>query len=574
MFARWHNVRLRSAEKALFQGRVDDALAAILALLDPRAARAEGGGAYLAPPAGLKELLAPLVGDVRAQRLLDELASALLARARVQRQGGRYREALGDIEWVAALGRATEELSALRRQVESELEARAAEDAARQREAGERQAEAARVADVLRAGRLDSVRARVDQVDDPQQRARLAEELAVRERRAAQLLGQADEALRAGDVLLAVRLWQDACERHGETQDSLRLAARLADACRREVAAWHRAGQIGALLAARPGVERLAAIDATLADSQRLIDLAGRAVAQLSAGDHAALRTTLLRLKAGGEASWIEAALDALGRLAAAQDELLASPLGWRAGDPGVVRRTASVPGEPAWSATPTVTELVAAKRAGVEADSDPQALRVTEPLLLLVDGGGSSLLLAREQVRLGRAGASRAAADVPLPGECDAHHADIIRRDEDYFLVAYGVCRVNGRAATHVLLRDGDRVELAEGPRLTFQRPSGKSRSAVLRLSHRSRLADDVSDVVLLADTCVIGAGPHAHVRLREPLGPVVLFEARGVLHARQMGGEGHLLAAPLTVRNGQTVELGGLRFTLKPYAPGRAPN
>ena len=94
----------------------------------------------------------------------------------------------------------------------------------------------------------------------------------------------------------------------------------------------------------------------------------------------------------------------------------------------------------------------------------------------------------------------------MPIPAELKSHHADVVRDGEDYFLVAHGPVRVNRRVVTRTLLRDGDRVVLGEKAKLVFHKPSVKSGTAVLKLSHRCRLAQDVSAVVLFHDTCLIG--------------------------------------------------------------------
>jgi hypothetical protein len=103
----------------------------------------------------------------------------------------------------------------------------------------------------------------------------------------------------------------------------------------------------------------------------------------------------------------------------------------------------------------------------------------------------------------------------------------------------------------------------------LTFHKPSSKSESAVLRLSHRCRLPQDVSDVVLFRDTCLIGPAATCHVRTREDDGQIVLFERGGALYARpiqdaRLGGP-TLRAAPVVA--GQTLEVARLRVTVKPY-------
>jgi hypothetical protein len=193
--------------------------------------------------------------------------------------------------------------------------------------------------------------------------------------------------------------------------------------------------------------------------------------------------------------------------------------------------------------------------------------LHLDRPLLVLVDGGCSALLVRREHVRLGCAGGS-GAVDVPLPADVQSHHAEIVRRGEDYFLTAYGPVTVNRRRVEHTLLRDGDRIVLGDNAKMVFARPSAKSTTAVLRLSHRCRLPQDVSEVILFDETCLIGPVPSCHVRTAEGTGQVVLFERGGGLHARQTAGNGWLNAAARAVPAGQTLDFGDLRVTVKPYA------
>src|SRR5690606_19623966 len=49
------------------------------------------------------------------------------------------------------------------------------------------------------------------------------------------------------------------------------------------------------------------------------------------------------------------------------------------------------------------------------------------DPLLMLVDGTGSSLVIAGDIVRIGRAG-GLAGIDVPIPADIQSHHADVER--------------------------------------------------------------------------------------------------------------------------------------------------
>ncbi len=514
MFARWLFVRLSAAEKALRQGRIDEAYAA--------ATKPE------------------LRDDPRAGRLLDELVKPLAARARLHRQAGRWRDALADLDRLVAVGRATPEVQALRQQVVDEMRAHAGE-------AAERQEAVDRVAEHVKAGRLETGRLDLGRVEDPQKREELAAELDARMQRASQLLNQAGQALAAGDVLAAARFWQEACER-GRTQAVDDFAARLATACRASIERWVDEGRIDCLGAARPALSALAPIVPTVVELGRLIELCHRAVRQFSTDEYAGLRETLLRLKAARGAEWVKTALAAVAAIAAGRETLLASPLGLFA-SVGPAGRPAEAP------ATPVQAQPGSA-----------DAIRLERPLLVLVDGGGSGLLVRRDLVRVGRGGS--AAVDVPIPGDLQSHHADIIRRGEDYFLTAYGPAQVNGRRVEHTLLRDGDRIVLGTSVKMVFSKPSAKSESAVLRLGQRCRLAQDVSDVVLFRDTCLVGPSPSCHLRMHEGHGQAVLFESGGELHARQTAGNDWQMAAPRAVLTGEALELGDVRVTVKPYA------
>jgi hypothetical protein len=489
MFARWLFVRLSAAEKALRQGRIDEAYAA--------ATQPE------------------LRDDSRAGRLLDELAKPFVARARLHRQAGRWADALADLDRLAAVGRAGPEVQALRQQIVDEMRAQAGE-------AADRQEAANRVAQAV--------------------------ELDARRQRTSQLLGQADQALTAGDVFAAARFWQEAGQR-GRGPGTDEFAVRLAAACRESIERWIDEGRLDRLGPARTALGALTPIVPTVSESERLVELCHRALRQFSTDDYSGLRETLLRLKAArGDAAWVKTALAAVADITAGREALLASPLGLFA--------SVSHTGQPA-----AVLAAPAPREPG-----SPDAIRLERPLLVLVDGGGSGLLVRRDLVRLGRGGS--AAVDVPIPGDLQSHHADIIRRGEDYFLTAYGPAQVNGKRVEHMLLRDGDRIVLGTGVKMVFNKPSAKSESAVLRLAQRCRLAQDVSDVVLFRDTCLVGPTPSCHLRMHEGHGQAVLFERGGGLHARQTAGTDWQMAAPRAVPAGEALELGDVRVTVKPYA------
>ncbi len=565
MFARWLFVRLSAAERALREGRLDDVCAAV-AQEDVRQ-------------------------HARGQRLLDELVRPLLARARLHRQAGRFAEAQADLDRVEAFGRGGPEVEALRQQIAVDAQQKANEYQRKAENAADRREAVGRAAQELAAGRLETLRVDLQRVQDTEHRAALGEELKARLERAGQVLVQAATALERGDWLAAARLWQDACGRFGRSRESDEFAVRLAALAPQCTAEWLEHGRLDCLLGAGPAFGGLLLLVPAVAESQKVVELCGRAAAQFGAADYTGLRQTLVRLKGGrGAVEWLDRALAALADLTAAQEKLLASPLGLYASVPGSKGARwegeyGGAAGQEAGAARPTPSwhpealNSVALRQVPV----DPNAVRLDRPLLMLVDGGGSSLLVSAERVRLGRAGGSTA-VDVGLPCDVQSHHAEIVRHGEDYFLTAYGPVEVNGRRVEHTLLRDGDRLLLggvagARGPggagsavhagsaRLVFARPSAKSASAVLRLSHRCRMAQDVGDVVLFRDTCLVGAGANCHLRTHEGDVQFVLFERGGALCARQTAGNGWLSAPARAVKAGETLDFADVRVTVRPY-------
>lgn len=521
MLSRWLFARLRTAEAALQAGRLDEAFARMVDAADR---------------------------DERQQReLAARLGQALLARARLAAQAGRYREALADLDRLATLGAITDDARALRARVEAEFAAGNArqihEDAA-----------ARRAADALQAGRLESARAEVDRLADPRRREELREQLDARVRRGDALLDQATDALKRGDVLAACRLWEDACGRHGMTPQSGQAGHDIAAALRQAVAEWFDGGLLDRVRTAIGLAPRLRAQAPSLAESEKLAELARRAGEQLSAMDLVRLRETLLRLRAAApQARWTAGALTSVDRMLALHGELLAGPLGL----------LASGFEKPRENRIPQAHE---SSQTIADGSGSP---RLDRPLLLLIDGTGSAALFASERLKIGRAGGS-VNVDIALPADVNSHHADLVRSGEDYFLTAHGPTRVNGRDVTRTLLHDGDRIVFGTTGKVTFRRPSVRSETAVLVLGDRCRMAQDVSRVVLFRETCLVGPSGGAHLETREGDARVVLFEKAGRLWARLTARDQRPAGPPQALPTGKPFELGDLRITVKPYDPG----
>lgn len=463
MLGRWSNARLRAAERALAAGRLDEALAAAT---HPSVAKHRKVG-----------------------RLLDQLTPALLARARVNAQAGHYAEALVDIDQLERLDRGEPERGQLRQRIEGEQTNRRQQ---RDNAAQTYQAAKARVAE----GRLESARLAVDRVGNDQRRERLLADLDARAQRSAALLAQATTALERGDLAAATKYWDEAVQRHGRTTASDEFLDRLRPKLATTLEGWLASGEVLRFMQTVRPLSSVLEADPALAEFARTASGLDKAAAELARRDHDAAKRALLRLSSAADgADWVQRVVAALGRVQAAYDELLASPLGalLPESQPGAAGKVA--PSE------------------DFSLDASLSAPPALPPSVLMLDGACAALLLTQDVIRIGRE-SHRKPVDLPLPADVEAHHADIYRQGEDYFLVAHGPTTVNHQRVTRVLLRDGDRIKFAERAKFVFRRPSRRSVTAVLSASGHQRLANDVSEVVLLADTCLIGPNGRAHLQ------------------------------------------------------------
>jgi hypothetical protein len=190
---------------------------------------------------------------------------------------------------------------------------------------------------------------------------------------------------------------------------------------------------------------------------------------------------------------------------------------------------------------------------------------------LLWVDAVGGYLVCLDEQIVLGRAGPD-SHADVPLMGDLSRNHATLARNGDGYLLRAHQPSFVNGKPVVEqTVLRDGDVIRLGSTVELEFRQPSPVSATARLVILSRHRLPLAVDGVLLMAETCIVGAAPQAHILAPALQNPVVLYRQAGALWCRAVGAfdvDGRTCAsrAPLTL---QSSVLGdGFSFSLEPLA------
>lgn len=511
MFARWKHARIRAAERALRDGRLDEALERFQA-------------------SGEKN-----VSD--AQQLRDDLAAALLARARLHARAARYPEARHDIQRLTELGLAEDrDVRELAQRVRAEFGDRAAKE--HQAHAARRSAEAK-----LAAGRLESGRHAIERVEQEDHRRNLQDALDARIARSDELLEQARAALNQNDLTGGINRWKEATERYGQTTNTDALAGVLGERVRKHATEQLNDGRLDDLRALLANAAPLTQVTGVLDSLQRTYRRLEEAAAALAARDLEQLRVALLALQNElPKAKWLRTleqnTRDVLDKHALLQ----ASPL-------DVLSAS--------FESRPQIGTPQSPKRGETNRGQPPQP-SAERRYLLLLDGTGSALLTTREVVRLGRMGGG-AHSDLELPGDLLSHHATIHRDGDDYFLSAVGPAEVNRHPVQRKLLRDGDRIQLGRSVRMVFSQPSERSGSATLKLSSRNRLNDDVSMVVLFKDTCLVGPQRSCHIRTREGRAQLVLFEQGRSLAARRPGGK--IAELP----ENRTVEIDDLSLTLK---------
>lgn len=193
---------------------------------------------------------------------------------------------------------------------------------------------------------------------------------------------------------------------------------------------------------------------------------------------------------------------------------------------------------------------------------------------LLWADVVGAYLVCLNDEVVLGRAGAD-SAADVPLLGDLSRQHAAIIRDGDGYILKARHTTCVNGRKVETAPLRNGDVIRLGSTVEVEFHQPSPVSSTARLRVVSRHRLPLAVDGVILMAETCIVGPSPQAHIPAPNLDAPVVLYRQGSTLWCRAPGefevdGRSHAGRAPLTLKSSVLGE--GFSFSLEPLPAPRA--
>lgn len=199
---------------------------------------------------------------------------------------------------------------------------------------------------------------------------------------------------------------------------------------------------------------------------------------------------------------------------------------------------------------------------------------------LLWIDGVGVFQLVLSDEVTIGRAdpvGKNTATtgigADIGFFGNLSRRHLVIQRQQDDYIATAVAKTTSRGQLIEQsMLLGRRHEFELNDSVRLKFEVPSPLSNSARLEVLSQHRGPISLNGVVLMSETCLIGASPTQHVRCSEMVQDVVIARREGRLVLR--GGDdllidGHGGSGWREWRHGQIVTATGLRMRLESSSP-----
>jgi hypothetical protein len=513
-------VRLKAAENALRDGRLDEAY-------------------RLASAPDIRE-------HRRGAAVLAALTERLIERARDHFRSDRFTEALMDLDRAEAGGVKKEEIAELRGHVRTVT----AEHQRREQSRRER-IDAARRR--IEGGSLAAGRKILEQASEHDHAAqRLRREAGDRASEVKSIVEQAENLIVQGQLAAAAERVRRAraVDAHHEavTRIETRLCTQVLDNAREAIVQ-------GRLARASDELACLGSLGTALPARRELTDLlaiARKAAECLQSHAYADARRHVMSLgRLLPKADWVQAATEQLRQLEDIGTTLSAGPLGDRF-DKGI---TGSEPDRPLASLDDTV--------------AIPNRVRcegsLPDRLLLLVDGGGSYLLLRSDRASLGRVMAHDP-ADVPIYSDVAERHATINRVDDDYFLFSGKDVEIGGRKTKHHLLRDGDRVVMGRKAKLTFRLPSRKSSTATLDLSDTTKIPNDVRRVILFRHHATVGNGPSAHVRCQHAGTPLVLFERNGALWMRQKS-DGHVDTEAVKLSLGEPIEFAGVSLVLEPW-------
>ncbi len=525
MLSRLLFVRLKSAENALRDGRLDEAY-------------------RLATAPDIRE-------HRRGAAVLAKLTDLFLDRARTHFRADRFTEAMMDLDRAETGGVRKEDIAELREHVKTVSAEAQRRDAARRNQLDDARKH-------IEGGSLVAGRKILEQASEGNHAAeslrRRAEQRGVE---SAEIVQQVERLIVAGQTAAAVSRLRRAKRINAHDAGIARVETQLCNHALENARAALTEGRMGR---ASDELACLGDLGGKLPAKREMADMlaiARECMGHVQANRFAdAKRQAMALARLLPDAPWVAEVADQLRQMDEIRTAVVAGPLGDRI-DANAARPAPAIPASlDDTVALPAIT--------GDNANGLPQRL------LLLVDGGGSYLILRNPRVSVGRV-ASDNPADIAIVGDVAERHANLQRVDDDFFLFTDKHVEVGGRRTKHQLLRDGDRIVLGRRAKMTFRLPSRKSPSAILDLSDTTKMPNDVRRVVLFHRHASVGSGASAHIRCAHAGPALVLFERDGSLWLRQKN-DGHVGGDVVQLVLGQPVEIAGASLALQPWEP-RAP-
>jgi len=523
MFSRLFNVRLKAAEKALKSGHLDEAF-------------------RLATAPDLRQ-------HDTSKTLLQELADKFIQRAREHLDHERFAEALADLDKADIGAKNPDRITEMRKNVQIVAHEVQRLDRSRRRRLDE--ARHRMEAGSLQAGRqiLNDAHA-----DDPEAK-RLAEDIRQRERQADHGFAEVEKLLKDGQLPAAIARFRKTRRLTPLAPQALALESALCAQALTNARHALETGRINRATEELAALTDIARTNPARRDLEELVELARSAARSLGENDFETARRQVMRMRGlGFHPAWVAHAADQLEKL----DHLLTSLHGGPLAEAGGTNPPrAAAPPPPAQSVD--LNETVALDDRSTGLDLLPTRL------LMLVDGGGSYLILRKDRATIGRA-ITQNPADIPIRSDLAERHAEIARVDDDYFLFGSRDIDIDGRPTRHHLLRSGNRLTLTRNAAFTFRLPHRQSASGLLESTSSTHMPNDVRRVILFKQTAMIGFGNHVHVMCNGAVHDLILFERAGRLWVRpQRNGRIDTQATPIEL--GTQMELFNVSFIIQPW-------